>query len=94
MNLYEKRPLRRALVLAGAAVLFVSTVVLEPQTVADMVIVSVGTVSLLAGLYLSRRAENETTRKAEREEETLAVAPDVVRESDELPRRKPFDGGD
>lgn len=94
MGLHENRPLQRGLVLAGGTVLFVSTVVLEPQTVADMVIVSVATVSLLAGLYLSYRAENETAEKAEREEELLAVAPEVVRENDELPRRDPFDGDD
>lgn len=94
MGLHENSPLRRGLVLAGATVLFVSTVVLEPQTVADMVIVSVATVSLLAGLYLSYRAENETAEKAKREEQRLAVAPDVVRENNELPRRKPFDGDD
>jgi hypothetical protein len=89
-TLTEDRRFRRALILISAAVLFVSTVVLEPRTVADMVIVAVATGSLLIGLYLSRRAENERAEKAEREKRSLTAAPDVVPEDDELPRREPF----
>ncbi|MFW5984143.1 MAG: hypothetical protein ACOCRA_03000 [Halobacteria archaeon] len=93
-GLTENEPLRRALIIASAAVLFVSTVILEPQTTADMAIVSVATAGLLVGLYLSHRAENAVAEKAEREAEILSVAPDVVHEDDELPRREPFGGED
>jgi len=94
MDVASNRPLRRTLVLVGGAVLFVSAVVLEPRTAADMAVVSASTAALLAGLYLSRRAERRTVEKAGHEEEALAVPPDVVPEEDVLPRRNPFDGDD
>lgn len=84
--------LRRFLILAGGAVLFVSAVVLEPQTTADMAVVVAGTAALLAGLYLSRRAEAEEAERAEREKEMLGVVPDTVPEGEELPRRDASDG--
>lgn len=88
----SEKVLRRALLAIGAAVLFVSVVVLEPQTVADIAIAFVAAVMVVAGLYLSRRAEKTAVEKAEREKEALGVTPDVASEDDELPRREPFDG--
>jgi len=87
----EKR-LRHALLAVGTAVLFVSVVVLEPQTAVDMAIAFVAAVMVVIGLYLSRRAENTNVRMAEREKDYLGVSPDVAPEDSELPRRDPFDG--
>ncbi len=84
--------LRHVLLAVGAAVLFVSVVVLEPQTAVDMAVVFVAAVMVVVGLYLSRRAEKTTVEKAEKEKEVLGVAPDVASEDAELPRREPFDG--
>lgn len=84
--------LRRGLTAAGAAVLFVSVVVTEPQTTADMAVVTGGFVMVLSGLYLSRRAKRTTMEKVDREKKALEVEPDTVPEDEELPRRDPFDG--
>jgi len=84
--------LRRGLTAAGAALLFVSVVVTEPQTTADMAVVTGGFVMVLSGLYLSRRAKRRTMEKAESEKEALEAEPDTVPEDEELPRRDPFDG--
>jgi len=84
--------LRRALLFVGAVLLFVFVVATEPQTTADMAVVTVGVVMVLVGLYLSRRAETTAVEKAERERKTLEAEPDVVPEDSELPRRNPFDG--
>jgi len=91
---FDKERVSRFLILTGSVVLFVTVVVLEPRTVADMVVAGFGTASLLVGLYLSRRAEMETQERAEREAEVLSGTPDVVPEGDELPRREPFGGQD
>lgn|GEM_PF-3426344 len=84
--------LRRSLLFVGAVLLFVSVVVTEPQTTTDMAVVTAGAAMVLVGLYLSRRAEETVLEKAEREEDILEAAPDVVPEEGELPRRNPFDG--
>ena len=89
-EVYQSELLRKVLILGSSVVLLVSTVILEPQTAADMAIVAVATASLLLGLYLSWRAEKETAKRAEHEGEVLSAAPDVVGEEDELPRREPF----
>lgn len=86
------RRLRRALVFVGAVLLFVSVVVTEPQTATDMAVVTVGVFAVLVGLYLSRVAQHTALEKAERETDALEVAPDIVPEDAELPRRNLFDG--
>ena len=84
--------LRRLLLLVGAVLLFFSVVVTEPQTKTDMAVVTAGAAMVLVGLYLSRKAEETVLEKAEREEDVLDAAPDIVPEDSELPRRNPFDG--
>lgn len=84
--------LRRSLTAAGAALLFVSVVVTEPQTTTDMAVLTGGFVMVLSGLYLSRRAKRTTMEKAQTEREALGAEPDTVPEDEELPRRNPFDG--
>jgi sulfite exporter TauE/SafE len=84
--------LRRLLLLVGAVLLFFSVVVTEPQTTTDMAVVTAGAAMVLVGLYLSRKAEETVLEKAEREEDVLDAAPDIVPEDSELPRRNPFDG--
>jgi sulfite exporter TauE/SafE len=90
--LATNKKLRRALVFVGAVLLFFSVVVTEPQTTTDMAVVTAGAVMVLVGLYLSRKAEETVLEKAEREEDVLDAAPDVVPEESKLPRRNPFDG--
>lgn len=84
--------LRRALLFAGAAALLVSVVVTEPQTATDMAVATGGFVMVLAGLYLSRRAQKAEMEKAEVEKRALEAEPDTAPEGEELPRRNPFDG--
>jgi len=93
-SLATNKKLRRALVLVGAVLLFVSVVVTEPQTTVDMAVVTVGAVMVLIGLYMSRLAQETALEKAEREKAALDAAPDTAPEDAELPRRNPFDGED
>jgi len=92
--LIEDERIRRALVFVGAVVLFVSVVVTEPQTATDMAVVTFGAAMVLAGLYMSRRAQETALEKAEREKDLLESPPDIVPEESKLPRRNPFDGED
>ncbi|MDZ7689540.1 MAG: hypothetical protein U5J64_12685 [Halobacteriales archaeon] len=91
-SLATNEKLRRVFLFVGAVLLFVFVVATEPQTVADMAVVTVGVLMVLVGLYLSRRAETTAVEKAELERKTLEAEPDVVPEDAELPRRNPFDG--
>lgn len=90
----KESTVRRILLIVGSAILVVSLVLTEPERIADIAIAFVGVVMLFAGLYLSRKAENETVEKAKKEREMFAVEPDVVPEEDDLPRRSAFDGQD
>ncbi len=92
MEIASNETLRRALLLVGAVLLFFSVVLTEPQTAADMAVVTVGAVMVIVGLYLSHRAEGKAVKKAEREKAALEAEPDVAPEDAELPRRNPFDG--
>lgn len=91
-KLAENGTLRRALLFVGAAALLVSLVLTEPQTATDMAVATAGLVMVLAGLYLSRRAEDAVMEKVDREKAALEARPDSVPEEGELPRRNPFDG--
>lgn len=67
MDVPSNELLRRALLFVGAVLLLFSVVLTEPQTAADMAVVTVGAVMVIVGLYLSRRAETTAVEKAERE---------------------------
>jgi len=90
MDVPSNELLRRALLFVGAVLLLFSVVLTEPQTAADMAVVTVGAVMVIVGLYLSRRAETTAVEKAEREKAALEAEPDRRARGRRTTKEEPF----